>query len=194
MPGISNRVLKSSVVEKESETTNSSVAGGMTDSGDNGAKINEIEIVNADKNELEGLSDKVKKQRKEEDLLCKTYKSFLRLLTKNAKKGVNSVVSGPSPSVSGKCLIQFLLKKPNSNYRGEILRAIISSAFTSSDVTIAEEASKAFSEICRADENGDHTLEILQLMAELVKKNMKSNLITLATTDGKSTSSNSSNP
>ena len=51
MPGISNRVLKSSVVEKESETTNSSVAGGMTDSGDNGAKINEIEIVNADKNE-----------------------------------------------------------------------------------------------------------------------------------------------
>ena len=130
--------------------------------------------LNADKNELEGLSDKVKKQRKEEDLLCKTYKSFLRLLTKNAKKGVNSVVSGPSPSVSGKCLIQFLLKKPNSNYRGEILRAIISSAFTSSDVTIAEEASKAFSEICRADENGDHTLEILQLMAELVKKNMKS--------------------
>ena len=29
--------------------------------------------MNADKNELEGLSDKVKKQRKEEDLLCKTY-------------------------------------------------------------------------------------------------------------------------
>ena len=130
--------------------------------------------LSVDKNELEGLSDKVKKQRKEEDLLCKTYKSFLRLLTKNAKKGVNSIVSGPSPSVSGKCLIQFLLKKPNSNYRGEILRAIISSAFTSSDVTIAEGASKAFSEICRADENGDLTLEILQLMAELVKKNMKS--------------------
>ena len=130
--------------------------------------------INADKNELEGLSDKVKKQRKEEDLLCKTYKSFLRLLTKNAKKGANSIVSGPSPSVSGKCLIQFLSKKPNSNYRGEILRAIISSSFTSSDVTIAEEASKAFSEICRGDENGDHTLEILQLMAELVKKNMKS--------------------
>ena len=121
--------------------------------------------INADKNELEGLSDKVKKQRKEEDLLCKTYKSFLRLLTKNAKKGANSIVSGPSPSVSGKCLIQFLSKKPNSNYRGEILRAIISSSFTSSDVTIAEEASKAFSEICRGDENGDHTLEILQLMA-----------------------------
>ena len=130
--------------------------------------------LSVDKNELEGLSDKVKKQRKEEDLLCKTYKSFLRLLTKNAKKGVNSIVSGPSPSVSGKCLIQFLLKKPNTNYRGEILRAIISSAFTSSDVTIAEGASKAFSEICRADENGDLTLEILQLMAELVKKNMKS--------------------
>jgi hypothetical protein len=130
--------------------------------------------INAEKNELSGLSEKIKKQRKEEDLLSKIYKSFLRLLTKNAKKGVHSVVSGPSPSVSGKCLIQFLLKKPNSNYRGEILRAIISSSFTSSDVTIAEEASNAFSEICRADENGDHTLEILQLIAELVKKNMKS--------------------
>ena len=66
--------------------------------------------LSVDKNELEGLSDKVKKQRKEEDLLCKTYKSFLRLLTKNAKKGVNSIVSGPAFRVE--VLDSILVEKP----------------------------------------------------------------------------------
>ena len=76
--------------------------------------------MNADKNELEGLSDKVKKQRKEEDLLCKTYKSFLRLLTKNAKK-VSIQLFLVLAFGEWEVLDSILVEKPNSNYRGEIL-------------------------------------------------------------------------
>ncbi|QDZ20299.1 nucleolar complex protein [Chloropicon primus] len=111
------------------------------------------------------LSKDVRKQHNYESMLLRTYQAFLRILFKKNKSGVKEV-----KVAACKCLCNLLRSNYNFNYRSDILKQVIplmNSKFSDVSALCLDCVEQLF----RIDKDGEATLEVLQLIADYIRKN-----------------------
>ena len=111
------------------------------------------------------LSKDVRKQHNYESMLLRSYQEFLRILFKKKKSGVKEV------KVSAcKCLCSLLKANANFNYQSDILKQVVP-LMNSAHKEVSALSLECMEDVFRFDVGGETTLEVLQLVADFVRKN-----------------------
>ena len=111
------------------------------------------------------LSKEVRKQHTFEAMLLRTYQSFLRILFKKNKSGMKQV-----KMTACKCLCKLLRANYNFNYSSDLMKQAVP-MMDSKNTEVASLAMECVKELFRVDKDGEATLEILQLMADYIRRN-----------------------
>ena len=116
------------------------------------------------------LSKEVRKQHNFESMLLRTYQSFLRVLFKKSKSGIKQV-----RVTACKCACKLLRANYMFNYRSDLLKQVVP-LMNSKISEVATVAVDCVEDLFRIDNDGEATLEVLQLIADYIRRSTNCSL------------------